>query len=121
LPPNLKPLIVGEESTPEPDELPNALYEPGVVYQLTTDGHHIRRQAGVIAGVYAQKDWAENEAQATSTLSPELEEVLQSEHDARIARAKAQAEYNRKLTDAAYELAEEKEKTPGLFGKKFLR
>src|SRR4029453_488317 len=39
-------------------------------------------------------------------LSPELEEVLQSEHDRHIGLVKAQAEFNRNLTDSIYAEAE---------------
>ena len=52
-----------------------------------------------------QQVWAEEQAEAAGKLPPETEAALQDAHDKASALAKAQIQFNRDQTDAAYESA----------------
>jgi hypothetical protein len=113
LPPHLREYIAsGQEDFYTPAERDiyrqrPELGEPPTVFRfLDGQGRGIQRQAAQVASGLQEQAYLEMEAQAANKLSPELEEVLQSEHDRHIGLVKAQAEFNRNLTDSIYAEAE---------------
>ena len=109
LPESLKPLLAdGSEEFYHPSERliydnPQPGPDPGVVYQPLSGGQWVRRQARQAASISQEQIYAEEQVIADQRISPELEEELQSQHDLRIGRAKAQLEASQRLTDSIYE------------------
>ena len=88
--------------------------EPGFVYEGVSSGRWVQRQAAQAAAVVQEKDQAEVEASA-ETLSPETLAILEDQHNHRIDRLKAQAGYNAKVIDSAYESLAQASEPPALF------
>jgi hypothetical protein len=93
LPPNLRALVStdpeAEAEAFHPSE--RDFYRP-----------ELRRQARQVRSNVQWQAWAEEQAEQAQALPPDVEEVLQAEHDKRIAKLKAEMAYNQGATDAAY-------------------
>jgi hypothetical protein len=88
--------------------------EPGFIFQGAGSGQWVQRQAARTAAGLQEQAWAEAEASA-ETLPPETLAVLEDEHTHRIDKLKAQAAYNAKIVDAAYESLAQASEPPALF------
>ena len=96
LPENLRPLVAtGDEEPP---------YHPSERNIYFGSAGARGRARRVLSNVQWQET-LEAAALAEQVLPAEAEEALQAEHDLRIGKAKAQAEFNRAAADAAYEAA----------------
>jgi hypothetical protein len=73
----------------------------------------IRRQVREHERAAAEKAWAEE--QASAPLRPDIAEALQDAHDRSIGLAKAQAQLNQDVVDAAYAAAEAAAEPPQLY------
>ena len=93
LPESLRPFIASGNETP---------FEPiqRNIYDLAPAA---RRQVQQLELAAAEREWAE--AQASEPLRPDVAAALAASHDIAIGRAKAQAQYNQDVIDAAYEQA----------------
>lgn len=97
LPAALKPLVAtGTEEVPPFDPAERNIYDLP---------RHLRRQVRGIQSAWDFQHLAEEQAVADQKLPAETQEVLETAHAAHIAKLKAQAEYNAKLSDAIYENA----------------
>ena len=103
LPQTLKPFLL-DDSQVENKGPARANFEPGQVY---TEGVILTRtgaaQASRLQAMAEHEDWAKEVA--SEPLSPEIEKALQSEHDLRIGKALALAQYKQENEDRAFENA----------------
>jgi hypothetical protein len=92
LPEALKAFIsTGSSATP---------FEPSERNLYNDMSPHARHQARRLAQAAQEKDWAEE--QASAPLREDIAAALADEHDIATSRAKAQAEYDQALSDAAH-------------------
>ena len=94
LPESLKPFIATAEAPP-PEPVQRNIYDMSPP---------VRRQARRLEMHAAHQELAEQVA--SEPLPEDVQAALESEHDIAIGRAKAQAEYNQSVVDAAYAAAQ---------------
>ena len=102
VPETLKPFLVDEENKPSFAAESVGNFEPGVVYQIISDGRRgraIANQAAQLQQALEFRDLAEQAA--SEPLAPEIQAALQSEHDLRIGKALAQARYAQEAADSS--------------------
>ena len=94
LPETLRP-FVASEAAPPPEPVQRDIYDLPL---------SIRRQVRGLERTAAEKAWAEQ--QASEPLREDVAAALEAEHDTAIGLAKAKAQYNQDVVDAAYEAAQ---------------
>ena len=106
VPETLKEFILDRDSQVENLDQERANLAAGEVYTvgsiLTRSG---AQQAVRLQQAIEFREWATDQAEASQQLAPEIEAVLQAEHDLSIGKALAQAEYHQEAVDRAYENA----------------
>jgi hypothetical protein len=84
VPPNLRPLIAGNEPEPgDESQTPRGTFELGRVYYTDSDGHILTnaggREVGALQARAAEQAWCEE--QADEPLHPDVAAVLKEKHN----------------------------------------